>query len=49
MISFKETKKVKNENFVKANIEIFTLCENDIIVTSIGIELPEIPFVEEEE
>ncbi len=40
---------MKNENFVKANIEIFALCESDIIVTSIGIELPDVPFDEEEE
>lgn len=37
---------MKKENFIKAKIEIFTLCENDIIVTS-GIGLPDIPWDEE--
>lgn len=39
---------MKNEKFVKPQIEIFALCENDIIVTSYGIELPDIPWDEEE-
>ncbi len=39
---------MKIENFTKAQIEIFTLYENDIIVTS-GIGLPDIPWDEEEE
>lgn len=35
---------MKNENFIKAHIEVFNLSENDIIVTSdyeLGIPLPD--------
>lgn len=38
---------MKKENFVKVQIEIFALCENDIIVTS-GIGLPDISWGEDE-
>ena len=37
---------MKKENFEIAKIEIFSLSENDIIVTS-GIGLPDIPWEEE--
>ncbi len=39
---------MKKEIFTKAEIEIFALYENDIIVTS-GIGLPDIPWDEDEE
>lgn len=40
---------MKKEIFTKAEIEIIVLHENDIIVTSPGIPLPDIPWDEEEE
>jgi len=39
---------MNKETFIKAQIEIFTLYENDIIVTS-GIGLPDVPWDDEEE
>ena len=44
----REVKKVNGKKFIKPQINIVPLDENDIIVTSNGIPLPDVEWDEEE-